>query len=78
MALIIEDNELASINLTPTEIRLEIAILFYQKGKLSIRQARLLSGLERIEFIQKLAEREIAIYDTKDLEHDLKTLGIQS
>lgn len=78
MALIIEDSELQAAHLTEEELRLEIAILLYQQGRLSMGRAGKFAGLNRIHFQKELGKREIPVnYDEEELEEDLKTLGIE-
>jgi len=77
MALIIEDSELQAAHLTEEELRLEIAILLYQQGRLRMGRAGEFAGLNRILFQKELGKREIPVnYDEEELEEDLKTLGI--
>ncbi len=78
MALIIEDSELQAAHLTEEELRLEIAILLYQQGRLSMGRAGEFAGLNRIHFQKELGKREIPVnYDEEELVEDLKTLGIE-
>ena len=50
MSLIIEDDIMAQIDMTPSELLLEIAVFLYQQEKLTLAQAARLSGIERIDF----------------------------
>ena len=78
MALIIKDSELQEAHLTEDELRLEIAIMLYQQGRLSMGRASKFADMNRILLIKKLGRRQIPInYDEDELEEDLKTLGIQ-
>lgn len=64
------ENELAN------NIKLFIAIKFYQLAKLTIGQAARLSGLTRYEFEKILAKNKIPISNLtiEDVEKDIKTL----
>jgi len=56
------------------EVRLELAIFFYQHFKVSAGKAATFAGLSRIAFWRVLSERKIPIhYDVGDLEQDVKT-----
>lgn len=77
MALLIEDRELASVYMSEEELRLEIAIMLYEKGKLSMGKAGHFAGMNRILFQKELAKRKIPVnYDEEELMRDLATLGI--
>ncbi len=75
MSLIIPDDILTAANLSEAELKLEIAILLYQKSKISTGTARRLAGMNLIEFQKELASRDICInYDVEDFQSDLETL----
>jgi len=79
MALIINDKDLKTAQLSEDELRLEIAILLYEKGRFSMGQAGKFAGMNRISFQKELGRRKISVnYDMEELERDLKTLGIKS
>ncbi|WP_345240388.1 UPF0175 family protein [Nibrella saemangeumensis] len=55
--------------------KVELAVLLYQKGKLSMGQAARLAGMDRICFQFLLGSRQIPVnYDEAAFEEDLKTL----
>ncbi|MEZ4828251.1 MAG: UPF0175 family protein [Bacteroidia bacterium] len=58
MALIIEESYLKAAHITADELRMEIAILLYQMGKLSMGKASKFVGLNRIIFQKELAKKE--------------------
>jgi predicted HTH domain antitoxin len=61
--------------MTEDELKQEIAILLYQKEKLTLAQASRLAGLDRLQFQHLLASRRIPInYDIEDFKKDLDTL----
>jgi len=75
MSLIIPDNILQAARMTPEELRQEIAVLLFQKDKLTLGQASQLAGINRLQFQHLLASRQIPIhYDVVEFEEDLKTL----
>ena len=75
MGLIIPDEILQAARMTPEELKQEIAIFLFHKGKLTLGQASRLAGMSRLRFQHLLASREIPLhYDIADFEEDLKTL----
>lgn len=61
--------------MTPEELRLELAVHLFQKGRLSFGKAREMSTLSIWEFLQLLGSRGIPLhYDLEDYDADLKTL----
>lgn len=75
MSLIIPDEILQTTHMTPAELIQEIAILLYQKEKLTLGQASHFTGMGQLQFQFLLASRQIPIhYDVADFEDDLKTL----
>jgi len=64
--------------MSPTELRLEIAVYLYEKQRLTMGQAKRLADLDQIAFQKELAKRNVYIhYDLKDFETDLKNLNIK-
>jgi len=62
-------NELSS------ELRIQLALYLYEKGKLSFGKARELAGLSVWEFMDRLKENQIPLkYDIIDFEEDLETI----
>lgn len=75
MAQILPDDILHATRMTEEELRREIAVLLFQREKLTLSRASRLAGMSRIEFQHLLASRQIPIhYDVSDFEEDLKTL----
>jgi predicted HTH domain antitoxin len=53
----------------------ELAIVLYEREKLSLGRAARLAGMEKWAFNHLLADREVPMhYDEADLRHDLDTL----
>lgn len=78
MALIIEDRELQAVQMTGSQLRLEIAIMLYQQGRLSMGKASEFAGLNRLLFQRELGMRKIPVnYDEEEFGQDLETLGIR-
>lgn len=79
MALLIKDRELELVQMNANELRLEIAIMLYEKDKVSAGRASEFAGMNRILFLKELGKREIPVnYDEEELMKDLETLGISS
>ena len=75
MSIIISEDILYATRMTEAEFLQEVAILLYQKGKLSLGKASKLAKLGRIEFQLLLASRQIPInYGIDDFEADMDTL----
>ncbi|OGG46754.1 MAG: hypothetical protein A3F84_18210 [Candidatus Handelsmanbacteria bacterium RIFCSPLOWO2_12_FULL_64_10] len=75
MGLIISDDLLHATGMSETELRQEIAILLFQREKLTLGQASQLASMSQLQFQHLLASRQIPVhYDVAELEEDLKTL----
>ncbi len=75
MSIIISDDILQSARLSEDELRQEIAVLLFQKEKLTLAQASRFAGMSRLQFQHLLASRKIAVhYDIAEFDEDLKTL----
>jgi len=75
MSILISDDILQSARLTEDELKQEIAILLFQKEKLTLAQASRFAGMTRLQFQHLLASRKIPVhYDIAEFEEDLKTL----
>lgn len=77
MGLIIDENDLREVDMSAEELKLEIAILFYKKGRMSSGRASKFAGLPRLIFLKELGKRKVPVnYDEEELEKDLNTLGL--
>ncbi|HKZ82885.1 MAG TPA: UPF0175 family protein [Anaerolineae bacterium] len=75
MSVVIPDEILHATHMSADELLQELAVLLYQKEKLTLGQASQLAGLSRLRFQFLLASRQIPIhYDVVEFEADLKTL----
>lgn len=75
MSVVISDEILHTTHMTKAELLQEIAILLYQKEKLTLGQASKLAQISQVQFQHVLASRQISIhYDVAEFEADLKTL----
>lgn len=75
MSLVISDDVLEIAHMTATELAQEIAVLLYQRDKLTLGQASQLARMSQLQFQHLLASRSIAVhYGVADFEADLQTL----
>ena len=75
MPLVVSDDFLRRAGMTEEELRLEIAILLFQRERLTLAQGSRLAGVTRLEFQKTLANRRIPVhYDVDDFQEDLKNL----
>jgi len=71
----VSQDVLDSARLTPSELKVEMAVHLYAQRRLSVGKARELAGLTLWEFRQLLASRRIPPhYDEADLDEDVATL----
>lgn len=74
MSVVIPDEILQSARMNESEIKQEIALMLYQKRKVSLPKAARFAGMHRMRFQQLLAQNKIPLdYDVDDLRDDLKT-----
>ncbi len=75
MSVIIPDEILAAARMTEGELRQELAVLLFQREKLTLGQAGRLAGLSRLQMQHLLASRQVPLhYDLPEFEEDLQTL----
>ena len=63
------------LSLTPgqeKDIRLDIAILLYQKAEYSFYVAANLAGMHWMDFVKELGKREISIFDEDSIFQDIE------
>ena len=75
MTLVIPDEIIKSTRMSITELTQEIAIMLYQKEKITLGQASRLADMSQFQFQHLLASRRIEMhYDETDFSKDLETL----
>lgn len=75
MSVVISDETLLAAHISPDELMHEIAIMLFEKGKLTLGQASHLAKMTQHRFQHLLASRAVPIhYDVEDFEADLATL----
>ncbi|MBD2438466.1 UPF0175 family protein [Nostoc sp. FACHB-110] len=75
MSIFIPDEILAATRMTNAELKQEIAVMLFEKEKLTLAQASRLAQMNRIAFQHLLASRQIPVhYGVDDFEQDIKNL----
>jgi predicted HTH domain antitoxin len=75
MNIVVPDEILTITRMTEAEMLQEIAVMLFQKEKLTLAQASRFAGINRIAFQHLLASREIPVhYDVEDFDQDIKNL----
>jgi predicted HTH domain antitoxin len=63
--LVLEDDFVKAFDLSDSEIKLEIAVLLFQQGKVSSRKAASLAGISFLKFWKELSKRGIDLISDK-------------
>ncbi len=75
MSVVIPNEILTITRMTEAEMRQEIAVMLFEREKLTLAQASRFAGLHRVAFQHLLASRRIPIhYGLEDFEKDLENL----
>jgi predicted HTH domain antitoxin len=75
MSIVVSDEILTATRMSEAEMRTEIAIMLFEKEKLTLAQASRFAAMNRIAFQHLLASRQIPVhYGVEDFEQDLKNL----
>ena len=78
MIITIPDEALLSAKISTKELLTNLAVYLYDKERLSIGQARKLSGLDLLSFQKELAVRNVYIkYTEEDLNKDIQLLELE-
>lgn len=77
MSINIPQEYLKAAGMTEKDMKLEIALIFYQRKVISIGKAAQLAGINRLDFQKAMKARNIPVnYDVAELMQDVKTLGL--
>lgn len=60
--IVIDDNYIKEVGLNEDELKLDIAIMLFEKEKLSLRKAASLAGISWLMFMKELDKRDISIH----------------
>ena len=63
--LVLEDDFVKAFDLSEPQIKLELAILLFQQGKVSSRKAAGLAGINFLKFWEELSNRGIDLISEK-------------
>jgi predicted HTH domain antitoxin len=75
MSVVLDDSILKQTKLSEDEIKIELAVSLYARGKLTLGQASEFTGLTQLEFQRQLAQRDVPLnYDLTELKRDVETL----
>ena len=75
MSLVIPDEFLQTAHISEADLKLEIALLLFQKEKITLGTASLFAGMNQLEFQRILGGRKISIhYGVEDFVQDLRIL----
>jgi predicted HTH domain antitoxin len=75
MSVVVPDEILTATRMTDVEMRQEIAIMLFQREKLTLAQASRFASMNRVAFQHLLASRQIPIhYGVEDFEQDIQNL----
>jgi predicted HTH domain antitoxin len=75
MSQIVPEDILQAAGMSEEELRQEIAVLLFQRDKLTLARASRLAGMGRLQFPHLLASRQIPVhYDESDFDEDLRTM----
>lgn len=72
--VLIDEELLQAAQITEAELRIELALIFYQQGRLSLGRCAALAALPKSEFEHLLFERQISRFSDDQIETDLKNL----
>ncbi len=75
MSVVIPNEILTTTRMTEDEMKREIAVMLFEKEKLTLGQASRFAGMNRIAFQHLLASRQIPMhYGVEDFEQDINNL----
>jgi predicted HTH domain antitoxin len=75
VSLTISDALLQAAHMSEAELRQEIAVMLFQRDKLTLAQASQFAHMSRLQFQHMLASRQIPVhYDVAEFAEDIHTL----
>ncbi|BAZ03853.1 UPF0175 family protein [Calothrix sp. NIES-3974] len=75
MSVVVPDEILTATGMNETQMRQEIAVMLFQRDKLTLAQASRFAGMHRVAFQHLLASRHIPVhYGLEDFEQDIQNL----
>jgi len=70
MSLLITDEEIKRTGLSAEQLKLEIAVLLFEKSIFTLGTAAEFSGLHKLQMQQELAKRKISLHYDVDMLHE--------
>ncbi len=75
LSITISEDVLQSARMSADELRREIAVLLFEREKLTLAQASRFAEMSRFQFQNLLSSRGLSVhYDVEEFEQDLETL----
>ncbi len=65
--IILEDTYITAAGYTEQELKLEIAVMLFEKERLSLRKAASLAAMHWLDFMKELDRRKISIHYDESL-----------
>jgi len=73
MTIELPDQEVASLRLTPAQVRLELAVGLYAGRQVSLGRAARIAGVPYASFMHEIGHRGLCLnYTVEDAEHDMR------
>ena len=72
MEIVVRDDLLSGLDITPQGALVDLAVGVYSEGKSTLGRAAQIAGLSQSAFMRELGERHVALhYEVSELERDL-------
>lgn len=65
--IVLEDSYVRATGYTEEELKIEIAVMLFEKEKLSLRKAASMAGLRWLDFMRELDKRKISLHYDESL-----------
>lgn len=60
--IVLEDSYIKATGYSEAELKLEIAVMLFEKEKLSLRKAAAMAGMHWLDFMKELDKRKVALH----------------
>jgi predicted HTH domain antitoxin len=76
MSIVISDETLQTLQMSESEMLIEIAVLLFQQERFTLGQASRFARMNQLQFQRLLASRQISLhYDVTELKEDVESLA---
>lgn len=76
MSIVISDETLQTLQMSESEMLIEIAVLLFQQERFTLGQASRFARMNQLQFQRLLASRQISLhYDVTELREDVESLA---